>query len=131
MNPWNKARIAKQYHFSASHQLTQFGENHPCARLHGHNYVVEAEVRGEVSPVSGVIVDFYFIDKSVKPIIDSLDHRHLNDFIEIPTAENLAQYIMDQVPTKFLFSVKVWETPKAWAQVINADGLWGHHDKID
>ena len=33
--------IAKQFTFSASHQLDHLPEDHQCARLHGHNYVVE------------------------------------------------------------------------------------------
>lgn len=38
---WQYSRIGKEYHFSASHQLTKVGENHPCARLHGHNAGIE------------------------------------------------------------------------------------------
>lgn len=30
--------IAKGFHFSASHQLYRLPEEHPCARMHGHNY---------------------------------------------------------------------------------------------
>ena len=35
--------ISKEYHFSASHQLHDLPEDHPCHRLHGHNYVVEVD----------------------------------------------------------------------------------------
>ncbi len=31
--------ITKEFHFSASHQLSHLPEDHQCARLHGHNYV--------------------------------------------------------------------------------------------
>lgn len=37
-------RITKEFGFSASHQLGGLAENHQCARLHGHNYVVELEL---------------------------------------------------------------------------------------
>lgn len=37
-------RITKEFHFSASHQLTGLPEDHQCARLHGHNYIVEVEL---------------------------------------------------------------------------------------
>lgn len=33
-------RITKEYHFSASHRLAHLPDDHQCARLHGHNYVV-------------------------------------------------------------------------------------------
>ena len=40
-------RITKEFHFSASHQLFGLREGHPCARLHGHNYVVVVELAAE------------------------------------------------------------------------------------
>ncbi len=33
--------IAKRFTFSASHVIGGLPEEHPCARLHGHNYEVE------------------------------------------------------------------------------------------
>ena len=132
INKWKHARIGKQYSFSASHQLLDTGiENHQCSRLHGHNYIVEIEVRGEVSPKTGWIVDFAMIDRIIKPLIDKLDHNHLNDIIDNPTAENIAQWVMDNHTPHFIFSVKVWETPKCWAQVVNIDGLWKSAELVE
>ena len=99
--------------------------------MHGHNYIVEIEVRGEVSPMFGWIVDFSFIDNTIKPLIEQLDHRHLNDIIDNPTAENIAQWIMDNHKPHFIWSVKVWETPKCWAQVVNPDGLWKAEERLE
>lgn len=131
MNKWDSARICKQYSFSASHRLTGVPESHPCAKLHGHNYLVEIEVRGDVSPMTGFIIDFHDLDDDVKPVIAQLDHTHLNDILENPTAERIAQWILDNLPRKYVFSVKVWETPKAWAQVIAGEGLWYARDKVE
>jgi len=134
MSVWNKARVAKSYNFSASHQLSgpAFGDCHPCSRLHGHNYVVEVEVRGDINPEKGIVLDFHYIDGVIKPLIEKLDHQHLNDILdEIPTAENLAKWIMENAPVKIFYSVKVWETPKCWAQVINKDGLYRWEEKSD
>ena len=129
-NTWKRgARIAKQFNFSASHQLTGVPDDHPCARLHGHNYMVEVEVRGDVNPHTGFVVDFQIIDNAIKPLIEKLDHYHLNDIIENPTAENIAQWIMDNHRPHFAFSVKVWETPKCWAKVLNPDGFWRIRDE--
>jgi 6-pyruvoyltetrahydropterin/6-carboxytetrahydropterin synthase len=125
------SRIGKQYSFSAAHQLTKVPDGHPCKRLHGHNYIVEIEVRGDTTH-NGFCngVDFYHIDEEFKPLIDRLDHQNLNDFIDNPTAERIAQWFMDEVKLKFIYSVTVWETPKCWAMAVNADGLYAkvHHD---
>ena len=37
-------RITKEFHFSASHQLSHLPDDHQCARLHGHNYIVVVEL---------------------------------------------------------------------------------------
>ena len=41
-------RIRKEFHFSASHQLTHLPDDHQCARLHGHNYIVVIELAAEI-----------------------------------------------------------------------------------
>lgn len=118
-------RIGKQYNFSAAHHLPKVPDGHPCKRMHGHNYMVEVEVRGGVH-ANGFCngLDFYDIDRHLKPLIDQLDHKSLNDFIDNPTAENVAQWLMDGVACTFIYSVTVWETAKCWATVINTDGLF-------
>jgi len=126
---WQYSRIGKSYEFSAAHHLTKVPEGHPCARLHGHNYIVELEVRGDVAELNGFCngIDFMELDGVVKPLIAMLDHQLLNDWIDNPTAERLAQWFMRKIldtTTKYLYSVKVWETPKCWAMVVNPDGLY-------
>ena len=39
--------IAKQFSFSASHVIDGVPEDHPCGRLHGHNYTVEVQLAAE------------------------------------------------------------------------------------
>lgn len=124
---WKLCRIAKQYSFSAAHFLPLVPNGHPCKKMHGHNYVVELEVRGEISPLDGFCsnLDFYKLDLLMKPILEKLDHQTINETIENPTAELIAKYIMDDINSRLaiIYSVKVWETPKCWAMVIN-DGLY-------
>ena len=122
---WQLSRIGKEYSFCAAHKLPMVDELHPCYRLHGHNYIVEIEIRGEIAP-NGFCngIDFNSIDKEMKPLIDKLDHQYLNDFIDNPTAENIAKWFLDNIKTKIYFSVKVWETPKCWAMVIANEGLF-------
>ena len=134
MKLWQLARIGKQYAFSAAHKLPLVPEWHPCNRLHGHNYIVEVEIRGEIAPKDGFCanIDFLDVDKAMKPIIEQLDHHFLNEIpgLENPTAELIAAWILDKYPVKYLYSVTVWETPKCWAQVINAEGMYqrSHRD---
>lgn len=125
---WQLARIGKQYSFAAAHFLPKVPDGHKCKNLHGHNYLVEVEIRNEVSPIDGFCgnIDFYQVDESMQPIIDALDHKLLNDIpgLENPTAENIAGWILAQYKPAILFSVKVWETPKCYAMVVNRDGFF-------
>lgn len=129
---WDLCRLAKQYSFSASHFLPKVVDGHPCKRLHGHNYIVEIEYRGEIGP-SGFAgdIDFAIMDDGMRELISILDHHHLNDIegLENPTAENIAVWILKRFTPHFLYSVKVWETPKCWAQVINKGGLFHKEHK--
>lgn len=123
---WQYSRIGKSYSFSAAHYLPKMPDSHPCKRLHGHNYTVEVEVRGDVMPSSGFCngMDFMKLDKLVKPLIEMLDHQLLNDHIENPTAENIAQWFVDHLAMSCIYGVKVWETDKCWAMAVNGDGLF-------
>ena len=70
---------------------------------HGHNYVIEASVRGEFDPDSGYLIDM----KDLKDVLNTavvadVDHRHLNievPWLEgvIPSAENLARVFFERV----------------------------------
>jgi len=123
-----KHRVSKEYSFDAAHQLV----NHEgqCKNLHGHTYKVIVTVEGEVDPKQRMVVDFHDMDKVVKPMIDRLDHSHLNDIQtlhEAPTAEmlatHIASYIQMELPQQLpgdvrLYSVRVYETPKCYAEVV-------------
>lgn len=115
--------ITKEFHFSASHVLDRLPAWHPCARMHGHNYIVVLELSaadGDLIP-PGFVRDYRDLDAFKKWMDDTLDHRHLNEAMGgggiSPTAENLAKWIFDKwredVPE--LSAVKVSETPKTWA----------------
>lgn len=123
---WQYSRIGRIYTFSAAHRLLKMPESHKCYRLHGHNYRAEVEIRGDTFPANGFCVgmDFAKVDDLIKPIIARLDHQYLNEVVEIPTAENIAQWILDQAAGSCLYSVKLWETDTCWAMAVNADGLY-------
>lgn len=116
--------IAKQFHFSASHQLTHLMEkqpDHPCARLHGHNYAVEVILASWGLDDDGFVVDYGDL-ASFRDYIDStLDHRHLNDVLggsQQTTAENIALHLWSVARALGfpIVAVRVSETPKTWAE---------------
>jgi len=113
-------RITKEFHFSASHQLKSLPESHPCARLHGHNYIVEVELAAEALNADGFVRDYRDLDELKRYIDVTLDHRHLNDVLgdDQVTAERLARHIYDWCKARFdeTSAVRVSETPKTWAQ---------------
>lgn len=112
--------ITKEFEFSASHQLNGMREGHPCARVHGHNYVVKVELQGESLLKEEQFLQDYGDLKIIKEWIDNtLDHRHLNDVMPYnPTAENLAYWIYWTMKSTFplLHAVEVSETPKTNAR---------------
>lgn len=87
---------------------------------HGHNYVLEIVVAGEVNPETGYVIDLKILKKIIREnIIEKVDHKNLNlevDFMKDiqPSAENIAIQIWgelaEKIPSGRLFSVKLYET---------------------
>jgi 6-pyruvoyltetrahydropterin/6-carboxytetrahydropterin synthase len=127
----------QQFEFSAAHRLhcaelsddenrQLFGKcNNPAG--HGHNYVVE--VTGKFSGGKRGAEPFSppeFEREVRRLVIDRLDHKHLNmDIAEFkgrnPSVENIATTIWSWLDRKLpgleLVKVRVYETPKTWAEV--------------
>ena len=108
--------------FEAAHFIR--GYCGKCARLHGHNWTIEAVVRGDTLDALGMLVDFKILKAELNKILDDFDHRFLNELEtfaeENPTAENLARKIYQQLAASEIFSgttklyaVKVHESPNS------------------
>ncbi len=128
-------RVSRRESFNAAHQLCDPGlsdaENRrlfgKCANLHGHNYVLEVVVAGQVDQTSGYVIDLKVLsDVICRQVIQDVDHRNLNTDVPwlkgcIPTAENLAlafwERLRPEFPEGLLQSVRLWETEKNWAEV--------------
>lgn len=112
--------ISKDYHFSASHILPQLPSDHPCSRMHGHNYVVTVELQSETLNSYGFVRDYRELDDLKRFIDDKLDHHHLNDILgdDNVTAEQIAKYIFDWCKARWseVSAVRVSETPKSMAE---------------
>jgi 6-pyruvoyltetrahydropterin/6-carboxytetrahydropterin synthase len=127
--------VGRRESFNAAHQLCDPGlsddENRrlfgKCANLHGHNYVLEVVVTGEIDRTTGYVLDLKRLsDLITRRVIQDVAHRNLNTDVSwlkgrVPTAENLAQAFWErlrpELPDGLLRSVRVWETDKNWAEV--------------
>lgn len=109
-------RICREFYFDAAHFLPRYKGR--CERLHGHTYKLEVIVEGEVGE-GGMVMDFNHLKEVVKDsIIRKLDHENLNEIFDNPTAENIAQWIIDELKNKIpVYSVKLWEGNGKWVEV--------------
>jgi 6-pyruvoyltetrahydropterin/6-carboxytetrahydropterin synthase len=96
-----------------------------CNNLHGHghNYMLEVTVDGDVDPATGYLIDMKVLKDAIRErVVQDVDHRHLNLEVPwldgiIPTSENLARVffgrIADGLPAGVrLASVTVHETER-------------------
>jgi 6-pyruvoyltetrahydropterin/6-carboxytetrahydropterin synthase len=122
--------------FSASHRLfnPKFTEKEnelifgKCSNPngHGHNYILEVTIAGEVNPDSGYLIDLKLLKEIIqKNVIQKVDHKNLNldvDFLsgKIPTVENIAigiwDQLVDKIPAGKLYSIKLHETENNYVE---------------
>lgn len=112
--------ISKEFSFSASHQLLGLPAEHPCARLHGHNYLVELELSSATLNRYGFVRDYRELDAFKRYLDEEIDHRHLNEVFgtDFVTAEYLAQTFFAWCRSRWpeIAAVRVSETSRTWAE---------------
>ncbi len=102
-----RARLTRKVRFAAAHRYYRpewsEAENRrlfgACANPHGHghNYLLEVTVEGEIDPATGYSVDLGALDRLLEEQVRRpLDHQHLNHALPqfapgaaIPTSENI------------------------------------------
>jgi 6-pyruvoyltetrahydropterin/6-carboxytetrahydropterin synthase len=107
--------LTRRVSFAAAHRyrLQQWSDEKNaqvfglCARpnYHGHTYVCDVTVRGELDETTGMIVDLAQVDRALAAEVrDRFDHRNINldvpEFADgrlVPTGENLARLIFERV----------------------------------
>src|ERR1700730_2320300 len=127
--------VSRRESFNAAHQLCDphlsDEENERVvakgANLHGHNYVLEVVVAGQIDPATGYVLDLKQLSDVIsRRVIQDVDHRNLNTDVawlerRIPTAENLALAfwvrLRSALPDGVLRPVRLRETDKNWAEV--------------
>lgn len=122
--------------FDSAHFLS--GYNGKCANLHGHRWVISAEIAEKElmaeGQCRGMVVDFGEIKRDLKNLADEFDHAFIYEkdtlksvtvaalkeenfrLIEVdfrPTAENFAEYFYNRLSQLGynVNSVTVYETP--------------------
>lgn len=109
--------ISKRFDFSASHVLEGLPDDHPCSRLHGHNWRCVVVLEADDLNAVGFVRDY----RELSPLKDWLDaefdHRHLNDKVPFnPTSENLSRYIFERAAALWpeVKEIRISETEKTW-----------------
>ena len=125
-----KMYITRREIFSASHRLwnpsisdernIELFDKCANANGHGHNFVLEVTVVGEVKNDSGYIADLKKLKNLIQTeIIKKVDHKYLNYDVEylrniIPTTENIArafwQVLSPKITEGKLYSIRLHET---------------------
>jgi len=110
-----------QTHISAAHSLK--GYQGDCAKIHGHNWIIDVFVRCNKLNDIGIGIDFREVKQAVKGVLSGLDHTDLSAHPafahENPTSENISRYIYKALSKKInsdvvkISKIKVSETPGA------------------
>ena len=131
-------KIAKEFRWEMGHRLPEhFGQ---CKNIHGHSYKMLVEFDGELDK-SGMVIDYYEVEKIINPIIEKLDHAFLVnkadeviiEFLERmnskkvvvdfqSTAENICNYLLSEIKQSSLpdnvkkIKIRVYETSDDYAE---------------
>jgi 6-pyruvoyltetrahydropterin/6-carboxytetrahydropterin synthase len=103
---------------SAAENRATYGKcNNPYG--HGHNYMIEITISGQVDPQTGMVCNLSDLDGFVsREVLDRYDHQNLNLLPEfkavVPTTENLCIAIYEIMKRGFQFAhlekVRIEET---------------------
>ena len=87
---------------------------------HGHNYLLEVTVKGDVDPGTGMVLDLKQLKEVLnREVLEVLDHRFLNREVaafasRIPTTENVAvevwRMLEGKLPAGRLHRIRLYET---------------------
>ena len=89
--------LSRTYSFEAAHELPDWPD------VHGHSYEVQVWLKGEGDYV--LPVDEF--DAAMAPILKKVDHKMLNDVIDVPTMENIAKWFWNELTNLPVHKVSV------------------------
>lgn len=131
-------KVAKEFRWEMGHRLPEHFGN--CKNIHGHSYKMIVEFEGEMNK-DEMIIDFYDIDRIIKPLIEKLDHAFMvnkndTEVIEFldrlkskklvvdfnSTVENICKFVLNEIKKADLsqnissVSVRIYETNEDYAE---------------
>jgi len=134
----SRASLTRRVAFAAAHRYRRpewsdekneavFGL---CAResFHGHNYICEVTLSGEIDPMTGFVVDLGLLDTILAEEAKTrFDHRNINldvpEFADgklVPSGENIARFIFVRVAPRLAESVTLESVTIAEDQTLSA-----------
>ncbi|MBI4401965.1 MAG: 6-carboxytetrahydropterin synthase [Nitrospirae bacterium] len=99
---------------------------------HGHNYMLEVTVSGEVDRHTGMVINLFDLKRVIQEVLEEFDHNHLNldtPYFQdaIPTTENIARVLWQRLETQKdigrLHAVRLYEDEDLFADVTASAGL--------
>ena len=99
---------------------------------HGHNYLLEVTVSGEIDPKTGMVVNLFDLKRVLLSVIEEFDHKNLNLDMpyfndRIPTSENLARVLWTKLAPQrdigTLHAIRLCEDEDLYAEVTARGGL--------
>lgn len=135
-----KISLSRRSYFSAAHRYYNkkwteeinkkvFGLCY-SEKGHGHNYILDTFVSGEVSSDTGMIINLIDLDALLQNFVKLLDHKHLNFDLpyfknKIPTTENIAEFCFNEIknlletqfPSTKLTKIRLHENQDLWVDV--------------
>jgi 6-pyruvoyltetrahydropterin/6-carboxytetrahydropterin synthase len=134
--------LTKRIEFAAAHRYIKpewdeaknravFG---PCYNppAHGHNYMLEVTVSGEVDPKTGMVINLFDLKRVLLAVIEEFDHKNFNLDMpyfngRIPTSENIARLLWTKLEPQqnigALHTVRLYEDEDLYADITAAGGL--------
>jgi 6-pyruvoyltetrahydropterin/6-carboxytetrahydropterin synthase len=131
-------KVAKEFKWEMGHRLPEHFGN--CKNIHGHSYKMIVEFGGELNN-DEMIIDFYDIDRIIKPLIEKLDHafmvnkndKEVVEFLEKikskklvvdfnSTVENICKFVLEEIkkfempPNISSVGVRIYETNEDYAE---------------
>jgi len=110
-------------HFAAAHNLINYQGD--CENLHGHNWKVEVTVGAKELDKAGLGIDFKILKRDTKALLETLDHKYLNELEPFktvsPSSENIACFLFGKLSeilnngNVIVEKVNVWESEYACA----------------